>query len=178
MDAARRLCAAILDALPDQPGALHLLGVIEHQADNPARARECLRQAAESPQTTPVYLLTYAELCCKGVDGAMALEITRHAVELDESLPFSWFYLGSLLLESQQLNESRDCFERTLELDDQFWQARINLAIVQGRQGEAVVAASQFERLLRERSGNPEVLGNYAAFLRDQGRYEEALTQV
>jgi tetratricopeptide (TPR) repeat protein len=178
LDEARRLCGAILDTFPDQPGALHLLGVIEHQADNPTRARECLRQAAESPQTTPVYLLTYAELCCKGVDGVMALEITRHAVALDESQPFSWFYLGSLLLESQQLDESRDCFERTLELDDQFWQARTNLAIVQGRQGEVAVATSQFERLLREQSGNPEVLGNYAAFLRDQGRYEEALAQV
>jgi tetratricopeptide (TPR) repeat protein len=108
----------------------------------------------------------------------MAVEIARHAVALDESLPFSWFYLGSLLLESRQLNESRDCFEHTLELDDQFWQARTNLAIVQGRQGETAVATSQFERLLREQAANPEVLGNYAAFLRDQGRYEDALTQV
>jgi tetratricopeptide (TPR) repeat protein len=178
LDAARQQCSGILEAYPDQAGALHLLGVIEHQAGDSARARELLRQAAESPETTPVYLLTYAELCCKGVDGAMAVEIARHAVALNESLPFSWFYLGSLLLESQQLNESRDCFERTLELDDQFWQARTNLAIVQGRQGEAAVATSQFERLLREQSGNAEVLGNYAAFLRDQGRYEEALIQV
>jgi tetratricopeptide (TPR) repeat protein len=178
LDAARQRCASILEAFPDQPGALHLLGVIEHQMGDATRARELLRGAAESPETTPVYLLTYAELCCKNVDGAMALEIARHAVALDESLPFSWFYLGSLLLESRQLNESRDCFERTLELDDQFWQARINLAIVQGRQGETAVADSQFERLLREQSGNAEVLGNYAAFLRDQGRYEQALIQV
>jgi tetratricopeptide (TPR) repeat protein len=178
LDAARQRCSSILQSIPDQAGALHLLGVIEHQTGDPVRARELLRQAAESSETTPVYLLTYAELCCKGVDAAMAVEITRHACALDESLPFSWFYLGSLLLESRQLAESRDCFERTLELDDQFWQARINLAIVQGRQGDAAVAASQFERLLRERSGNAEVQGNYAAFLRDQGRYEEALTQV
>ena len=178
LDAARQRCSSILESSPDQAGALHLLGIIEHQTGDPVRARELLRQAAESPETTPVYLLTYAELCCKGVDGAMAVEITRHAVALDESLPFSWFYLGSLLLESQHLDESRDCFERTLELDDQFWQARTNLAIVQGRRGETTVAASQFERLLREQSGNAEVLGNFAAFLRDQGRYEEALTQI
>jgi len=178
LHAARQRCTAILEARPDQAGALHLLGIIEHQTGDHARARELLRQAAESPETAPVYLLTYAELCCKGVDGAMAVEITRHAVALDESLPFSWFYLGSLLLESRQLNESRDCFERTLELDDEFWQARTNLAIVQGRQGETAVATSQFERLLREQSGNAEVLGNYAAFLRDQGRCEEALIQI
>ena len=178
LNAARQQCTAILEACPDQAGALHLLGIMEHQAGDPARAGELLRQAAESPETTPVYLLTYAELCCKGVDDAMAVEITRHAVALDESLPFSWFYLGCLLLESRQLNESRDCFERTLELDDEFWQARTNLAIVQGRQGETVVAASQFERLLREQAGNTEVLGNYAAFLRDQGRYEDALVQL
>jgi tetratricopeptide (TPR) repeat protein len=178
LEAARQQCAAILDAFPDQPGALHLLGIIEHQSGDQGRARDLLRRAAESPETAPVFLLTYAELCCKGVDAAMAVEITRHAVALNESLPFSWFYLGSLLLEAQQFTESRDCFERTLALDDEFWQARVNLAIVQGRQGEAGVAASQFERLLREQSGNAEVLGNYAAFLRDQGRLEEALLQV
>jgi tetratricopeptide (TPR) repeat protein len=178
LEAARQRCAAILNAFPDQADALHLLGVIEHQSGDEARAREFLRRAAESPETLPVYLLTYAELCCKGVDDAMAVEITRHAVALNESLPFSWFYLGSLLLESRQFTESRECFERTLALDDEFWRARVNLGIVQGRQGEAGVGASQFEHLLREQSGNAEVLGNHAAFLRDQGRYEEALTQA
>src|SRR5271163_1633690 len=99
LDAAGGACRGILEAFPRNAGALHLLGVIAHQQGDPARAEDLLRQAAESPDTTPVYLLTYAELCCKSANFNVAVEITRRAVALDESSPFSWFYLGSLLLE-------------------------------------------------------------------------------
>jgi tetratricopeptide (TPR) repeat protein len=178
LDAARQACQCILEAFPLEAGALHLLGVIAHQQGDAAQARDLLRRAAESPETTPVYLLTYAELCCKATDFATAVEIARHAVALDETLPLSWFYLGSLLLELRRWNESRDCFERTLDLDDHFWQARTNLAIVQGRQGETAGGMAQFERLLREQADNAEVVGNFATFLRDEGRYLDALTQA
>jgi tetratricopeptide (TPR) repeat protein len=178
LDAARQACQDILEAFPLEAGALHLLGVIAHQQGDAAQARDLLRRAAESPETTPLYLLTYAELCCKAIDVATAVEIARHAVALDETLPLSWFYLGSLLLELRRWNESRECFERTLDLDDHFWQARTNLAIVQGRQGETAASMAQFERLLREQADNPEVVGNFATFLRDEGRYRDALTQA
>jgi tetratricopeptide (TPR) repeat protein len=178
LDAARGACQGILQAFPLEAGALHLLGVIAHQQGDAVQAQDLLRQAAESPETTPVYLLTYAELCCKDIDIATAVEIARHAVALDETLPLSWFYLGSLLLELRRWNESRDCFERTLDLDDHFWQARTNLAIVQGRQGETAAGMAQFERLLREEAGNAEVIGNFATFLRDDGRYMDALAQA
>jgi tetratricopeptide (TPR) repeat protein len=177
-DAAREACQGILEAFPLEAGALHLLGVIAHQQGDAVQAQDLLRRAAESPETTPVYLLTYAELCCKGIDIATAVEIARHAVALDETLPLCWFYLGSLLLELRQWNESRDCFERTLDLDDHFWQARTNLAVVLGRQGETAAGMAQFERLLREEAGNAEVVGNFATFLRDVGRYIDALAQA
>jgi len=177
-DAARQACRGILEAFPRDPGALHLLGVIEHQQGNTAQARELLRRAAESPDTTAIYLMTYAELCCKPDDVGAAVEVARRAVAMDETLPFGWFYLGSLLLELRQLGESRRCFERALELDGGFWQARTNLAVVQGRQGESAASEAQFERLLREQADNPEVVGNFAAFLREQGRYGEALCQA
>jgi tetratricopeptide (TPR) repeat protein len=178
LDAARQACHGILEVLPLEAGALHLLGVIAHQQGDQAQAQDLLRRAAESPDTTSMYLLTYAELCCKAVDVAAAVEIARHAVALDENLPLGWFYLGSLLLELRRWDESRDCFERTLALDDQFWQARTNLAIVQGRQGETAAGIAQFERLLREQAGNAEVIGNFATFLRDEGRYVDALVQA
>jgi tetratricopeptide (TPR) repeat protein len=178
LDAARRVCRGILEDFPRQAGALHLLGVIAHQQGDQAQAEDLLRQAAESPETTAVYLLTYAELFCKSRDIAAALVLARRAVALDEALPLGWCYLGSLLLESRQLPESRDCFERALALDDHLWQARTNLAIVLGRQGETADAMAQFERLLREQPDNAEVLGSFAALLRDQGRYGDALVQA
>jgi tetratricopeptide (TPR) repeat protein len=177
-ESARETCLGILAVFPREAGALHLLGLIAHRDGDLTRAGDFLRRAAESPEASALYLLTYAELCCKAVDRDAAVELARRATELDDALPLGWFYLGNLLFEMRRLDESRRCLQRALELDAEFWQARAALALVLGRTGEADMAAAQFDRLQSECADNAEVIGNYAVFLSDQGRCLEALTQA
>jgi tetratricopeptide (TPR) repeat protein len=178
IDSARESCLGILAVFPGEAGALHLLGLIAHREGDLTHARDFLRRAAESPEASALYLLTYAELCCKAVDRHAAVELARRATELDDALPLGWFYLGNLLFEMRRLEESRRCLQRAVELDAEFWQARAVLALALGRTGEAGEAAAQFDRLLSERVDNAETVGNYAVFLSDQGRCLEALTQA
>jgi len=177
-ESARESCLGILAVFPEEAGALHLLGLIAHRDGDLTHARDFLRRAAESPEASALYLLTYAELCCKAVDRDAAVELARRATELDGALPLGWFYLGNLLFEMRRLDESRRCLQRAVELDAEFWQARAVLALVLGRTGEADEAAAQFGRLLSECADNAEIIGNYAVFLSDQGRCAEALTQA
>jgi tetratricopeptide (TPR) repeat protein len=178
IESARERCVHILAEFPDEAGALHLLGLIAHRDGDLANARDCLRRAAESPEASALYLLSYAELCCKAVDRHAAVELARRATELDDALPLGWFYLGNLLFEMRRLEESRRSLRRAIELDGEFWQARAVLALVLGRTGEVGAAAAQFDRLLSERADNAEIIGHYAIFLSDQGRCAEALTQA
>jgi tetratricopeptide (TPR) repeat protein len=178
IDSARETSLGILAAFPREAGALHLLGLIAHRDGDLANAKDFLRRAAESPDASATYLLTYADLCCKAVDRHAALDLARRATELDEALPLGWFYLGNLLFEMRRLEESRRCLQRAVELDTEFWQARGVLAVVLGRMGEADQAAAQFERLLRDRSDNAQIIGSYAVFLSDQGRCTDALAQA
>jgi tetratricopeptide (TPR) repeat protein len=178
IESARETSLGILAAFPREAGALHLLGLIAHGDGDLAKARDLLRRAAESPEASALYLLTYADLCCKAVDRHAAVELARRATELDDALPLGWFYLGSLLFEMRQLDESRRCLQRAIELDAEFWQARGVLAVALGRTGEADEAAAQFERLLQEHSDNAQIIGSYAVFLSDQGRCRDALTQA
>jgi tetratricopeptide (TPR) repeat protein len=177
-ESTRETCLGILAVSPGEAGALHLLGLIAHRDGDLTHARDFLRRAAESPEASALYLLTYAELCCKAVDRHAAVELARRATELDDALPLGWFYLGNLLFEMRRLEESRRCLQRAVELDAEFWQARAVLALALGRMGEADEAAAQFERLLSECAGNAEIVGTYAVFLSDQGRCAEALTQA
>jgi Tfp pilus assembly protein PilF len=63
--AARERCGKILDASPNDAAALHVLGLVAHRDGARRQAEDCLRRAAESPDTNALYLLSYAELCCK-----------------------------------------------------------------------------------------------------------------
>jgi tetratricopeptide (TPR) repeat protein len=141
-------------------------------------AQDLLRRAAESPKTTALYLLSYAELCCRWIDQAAALGMTRRALALDASLPLGWFSLGNRLLDSREYVESKLCFERALELDSTFWQARAQTAIVLARLRHTAAAFECFAQLLREQPDNAELMGHYSAFLQELGHYTDALIQA
>jgi tetratricopeptide (TPR) repeat protein len=175
---AREMCLTILRCCPEEPGALHLLGVMAHCAGDQREAQDLLRRAAESPETKALYLLSYAELCGKAIDQAAALAMTQRALTLDENLPLGWFSLGNQLLEAREYAQSKACFERTLKLDPALWQAHARIAHVLGRLGHTEEAFECFQRLLRGQAGNAEVIGHYAAFLQDLGHYSDALMQA
>jgi tetratricopeptide (TPR) repeat protein len=177
VDAARQLCRGILTAFPDEAGALHLLGLIAHRDGDLDNAKDLLRRAADSRGASALYLLTYAELFCKS-DRKAAIDWARRATDLDASLPLGWGYLGHLLLESRQFEESRRCLRRAIELDPAFWQARTHLAVLLGRMGDTAEANARFEHLLGEQPDNAEIIGSFAAFLAEQGHYADALTQA
>jgi tetratricopeptide (TPR) repeat protein len=176
--AAREMCLTILRSFPEDPGALHLLGVMAHCAGDPLGAQDLLRRAAESPDTRALYLLSYAELCSKAIDQAAALAMTRRALTLDENLPLGWLSLGNQLLEARDYAQSKDCLERALQLDPTLWQAHARIAQILGRLGHTEKAFERFGELLRAHAGNAEVIGQYAAFLRDLGSYTDALIQA
>jgi tetratricopeptide (TPR) repeat protein len=178
LPAARESCERILQTFPDAPAALHLLGIMATRGGDHRAAEDLLRRAAESPDTTPLYLLSYAELCCKRTDPAAALQMTRRALALDANLPLGWFSLGSQLLDSRRYLESKSCFERALQLDSGFWQARAQIAIVLARLGNTAAAFEGFAQLLCEQPDSAEVTGHYSAFLREFGHYTDALIQA
>jgi tetratricopeptide (TPR) repeat protein len=177
-DAARASCARILRDFPDNTAALHLSGIIAHSSGDHAEARALLRRAAEAPDTTALYVLSYAELGCKPVDPQAAVDAARRAVALDAALPLGWLVLGGLLLDMRQLDESRACFEQALRLDANLWRARAGLGLGLGRRGDTEAAIACFEALLRAEPDHAEARDLFAQLLQDLGRYEDALSQA
>jgi tetratricopeptide (TPR) repeat protein len=177
-EAARATCRDLLRIAPENPGALHLLGLIAHRDGHQGEALELLRRAAASPEATALHLMSYADLCRKAGDHDTALHAARRAVNLDATMALGWFCLGNVLCEMHQYHECRGCFERALERDPHLREARTSLAGVLARLGEVPAAIGQFERLLAEEPDNAECHGNYAVLLQELGRYEDALAQA
>jgi tetratricopeptide (TPR) repeat protein len=178
VDDARAATGRILRDFPDNTAALHLSGIIAHSSGDQAEALALLRRAAEAPDTTALYVLSYAELGCKPLDAQAAVDAARRAVALDAALPLGWLVLGSLLLEMRQFEESGACFERALRLDEHLWRARAGLSLGLARRGSTEAAVACFEALLRAEPGNAEARDLYAQLLQDLGRYEDALSQA
>jgi tetratricopeptide (TPR) repeat protein len=146
--AARERCGKILDASPNEAAALHVLGLIAHRAGDHRQAEDCLRRAAESPDANALYLLSYAELCCKSNDPAAAMALTRRALAFDDKMALGWLSLGSQLLAVREYAESRDCLERALELDAGLSQARSQLALLLQDLGRYEDALSEIEHAI------------------------------
>jgi tetratricopeptide (TPR) repeat protein len=178
IDAARASCGRILRDFPDNTAALHLSGIIAHGSGDQAGALTLLRRAAEAPDTTALYVLSYAELGCKPLDLRAAVDAARRAVALDAALPLAWLVLGGLLLDMRQLDESRVCFERALRLDRHLWRARAGLSFGLARRGDTEAAIACFEALLRAEPANAEARDLFARLLQELGRYEDALSQA
>jgi tetratricopeptide (TPR) repeat protein len=178
VDAARASCGRILRDFPDNTAALHLSGIIAHSSGDQAEALALLRRAAEAPDTTALYVLSYAELGCKPLDAQAAVDAARRAVVLDAALPLGWLVLGGLLLEMRQLDESRTCFEQALRLDEHLWRARAGLGLGLARRGDTEAALACFDTLLRAEPANAEARDLFAQLLQDLGRYEDALSQA
>lgn len=176
--AARARCHEILSRSPGEAGALHLLGLIAFQEGDGAAAQEYLRRAAESPEASPIYLLSYAELCRKMTDPADALALTRRALALDPRSPLAWYSLGSQLFAAGDHAESRASFERALALDPGLWRADVQLAMLAARRGEIDEASNRFREILIRQSGSGEVAACHAAFLQELGRDAEALGEI
>ena len=159
-------------------GARHLLGVLEYHNGDPQAAEDYLRRAAEAANTTALYVLSYAELCCRGRDRVGALAMTRRALTMDAKLPLGWLSLGTQLLDAGEYQEAKDCFEQTLRLDPGSWRAHAQLAVLSAATGHIAEADRRFERLLRDEAGDTQVLARHAAYLQYLGRHQEALGQV
>jgi tetratricopeptide (TPR) repeat protein len=176
--AARTACLEILDAMPQHAGALHLLGVIAHQAGDTVASEDYLRRAAEAPGTEALYILSYAELCRKRVDCGAALALTRRALSLDPDSAPAWHSLGSQLLDMGDYAASRTSLERASRLDPKLWRPRAALAVLAALVGNPEEALARFAPLLADDGGTAEVIAQFARVLQVLGRHEEALLQI
>jgi tetratricopeptide (TPR) repeat protein len=176
--AAHTTCLEILDSVPQHAGALHLLGVIAHQAGDTVASEDYLRRAAEAPGTEALYILSYAELCRKRVDRGAALALTRQALSLDPDSAAAWHSLGSQLLDMGDYAASRSSLQRALSLDPKLWRARAALAVLAALVGNPDEALAHFTPLLADDGGKAEVIAQFARLLQVLGRHEEALVQI
>lgn len=111
------------------------LGVARAQRGDGAAAERALRQAT-GPTAPAEVLHNLALYLVRNGTAEDAVEVSRRAVDLDDSVPRSWCRLGAALFQARLVPEARDALLRALDLEPEYAEARYQLGFVLSALGD------------------------------------------
>jgi tetratricopeptide (TPR) repeat protein len=172
---AQSLYRQILTANPNQPDALHLLGVLAHQTGQHAPAEALIRRAlAVQPQAAAYHNSLGNVLRALG-RAAEAEAAYRAALRLQPNTPDLHHHIGLALKDQGRISDAETAFRHALRLRKDYVPARIdlgNLLVETGRAAEAEVCLRAAVRTAPE---NAIALNALGLALVSLGRHQEAL---
>jgi tetratricopeptide (TPR) repeat protein len=155
----------VLVEQPDNPDALHFLGVIAHQSGRPADAIELIRQAiAVRPRPAFWYNLAQAHLVRKDV--AAAEEALRHAIAMKPDHAEALFHLGAMHRARDDVAGAIDCYQRALASKPAFVDAHVDLGSLLGAGGDTQKAVEHLRAADRLRPNDSTILNNLGTVLK------------
>lgn len=165
----------VLEASPDQPDVLHLLGVVAYQTGRLDEAAEAIERAIAGNARVAAYHdnlgLVYRALG----RAEEAVHHGRRAVVLDSRNPGSYFNLAGALIALGRAKEAARPLRRAIALDPSHAEAHNSLANLLARDGQAERALSHYQRAIAARPDYSEALSNLANALVSLDRIAEAL---
>lgn len=172
---AEQLSLRVLQVLPQQPDALHLLGLIAHAYGKLDLAIDYLRKACLWPSAPATYCSNLAEMCRQKGLLAEAEQAARRAVDQEPELVAAWNNLGIIQQESGKFEAALECLRHVVALQPDNPEAHNNLANTYKRLEDLEQAQASYQRALALRPDYAEVHSNLALLWNDLGRFDEAI---
>jgi protein O-GlcNAc transferase len=135
LTSAEEVYRRILDADPAHPDALHMLGLIALQSDNPALAVELIEAANDGRQGDAVILSNLAEAFQQLGCFEDARRCGEQALATDPATAAAHLNFGNALRMLGQYDRAEACFRRAVELDPAAGLPRLNLALLRLMRG-------------------------------------------
>jgi len=146
-EAAKRICAGILEQDAENAEALHLLGVLAYQVG--LQAQEALnlidRAIAADPDNNRFFNSRGALYYALGMN-AEAEAAFRRAIAIEPGDANAWNNLGNALLKLDQVKPAEACFREAIKLAPELNNAINNLGVALKREGELDKALACFRQ--------------------------------
>jgi tetratricopeptide (TPR) repeat protein len=173
---ARKRLEALLQDSPNDPTALHALGLTELRLGDVQNAAEHLESAAAAAPGRLGYAIAVAQarLAQQDVKGAEAVLLKACADTKDSA--DAWVTLGRFYGSQRRPAEAEQQFQRALAIDANHPGALLNQALLQKTGGRMQEAEQTFKRLagLTDRTYRHA----YALFLYEGGRHDESIQEL
>jgi tetratricopeptide (TPR) repeat protein len=143
---------SILAPLADRGDAdtLNALGTVLSEAGRQTEAEQALHRVFAVDPHNPVAHEQLALVALRRQDWRAAEEQARRALEIHQSLPLAWNYLGAALYNQARPREAVAAWQSALEHDPRLWDALFNVAVVSREVGEIEQAGAALRRFVAE----------------------------
>ncbi len=175
MQVAEQIYRQILAVEPNQPDALHLLGVIAFQAGKHEVAVEYIERAIGLQGNAAFYHHNLGEAYRALHRISEAVVCYLRALELKPDYVEAYNNLGVALEEEGKLDEALAYYRRALELKPDFALVHNNLGNVLKGQGKLDKAIACYRRALELNSDYAEAHNNLGVALMDEGKLDEGV---
>ncbi|MBF0587513.1 MAG: tetratricopeptide repeat protein [Magnetococcales bacterium] len=175
---AESLYRQILNADPNQPDALHLLGVMAHQAGQAQDAVPMIQKAlALRPRQAEMHNNLGNALRDLGQIEA-AIQSCRRAIALKRRFPEAYNNLGTALLQQGAFQQAVKQFRKALSQQPNYVAAHKNLGVALRSLGNTDAAIASLRRALNLKPHDPEIHINLGGLLTETARFDEAITHL
>lgn len=174
---AEKLLKKVLQAEPNNFGALHVMGVICVFQNRPAEAIGFFRQAVGVNPDNRLANYNLAKVLSESGKEAEALLHHEKAVELGPNDQDAWVNYGKSLSNLGRYDEALSCYGKALAINPGLAEALSNQGGLFSRLGRDAEALDSFEKALAVNPSLPAAWMNKGDTLGKLGRFEQALVQ-
>lgn len=175
---AERLLRQILQAQPQHAFALHLLGVIAHQAGKPELAVELIQEAIRSNGEVALFHANLGEMLRQLGKLDEAVEHGEQAVMLGADMASAHGNLGIAYFDRKDYVRAQICQQRALAIAPHFAPALNNMGSICRANKDRSTALDWYRRASMANPTYLEPLSNLGAVLQEEDRAQEAVAPL
>jgi len=171
---AEQVCRQILLTNPNQPDALHFLGLFCKGAGKLADAEKYMRQSLKANPRQPHVLSNLANLLVMLDKTDEALKCYQKATDLEPRYAEAWYNWGVILNKEEKYLDARARFKKAIQLNANDARYYTGLGLAHKGLGDIAEAISCYQQALKINPNYLNALHNLGSALRDEERHEEA----
>jgi tetratricopeptide (TPR) repeat protein len=157
---AEATCEKVLEQEPNNPDALHLLGMISQHSGNLIRAAEMMDRSIQASPWQPVYYCNLGNVYREQNRDDEAIACYRNAIALDAENVESLNNLGLTLQQQGKSDEAVACYRKAIGLNPGYAVAHFNLGDALKKMGSEEEAMASYQRSLEIDPSLAELLKN------------------
>ena len=175
---AENIYQQILQAEPNQPVALHLLGIICYQVGKCEIAIELFKKAlAIDPHYTEAYCNLGNVLRALGKSDEAIVSFSK-AIEINPKIAETHYNLGNILQEVGALDEAVESYRTAISINPEIIDVHVNLGNTFNNLGYLDEAVDSYQKALTINPNHKSRFNLGRVLLRVHGKYKEGLKQM